>query len=195
MRRWAALLVAAGLTGCFGGGEPAPEERPTGGTPSWDEELAGKLQGQGLADCLGELRGQRVARVGDPTPDQRRGHTFVLEPLLAQDVLRETRDVREADAVLAADDAAAAAALETAPRGAVVVGGGATLEGVRNVVAGRQCLTLYENPERLAEAHGPVAPDVVVRETVADYMGEPGFPARSDVCAAPLDDACDELGL
>jgi D-xylose transport system substrate-binding protein len=179
---------------------------------SWDEELAGELQGQALADCLGPLTGQRVARVGVPSADQRLGQTFVLEPLLEQDVLRPTADVRSADAVLAADDGAASRALTEAGGGAVVVGRGATTAGVRNLIAKRQCVTLFESPERIAKAaaalavalakgedaprHPPrLAPAVVTPDTVADHLDEPGFPHRADVCAGTLERPCDQLGL
>jgi D-xylose transport system substrate-binding protein len=179
---------------------------------AWDEELAGELQGQALADCLGTLDGQRVARVGVPSADQRLGQTFVLEPLLEQDVLRPAADVRDADAVLAADDGAAARALTQAGSAAVVVGRGATTAGVRNVVADRQCVTLFQSPERMAKAaaalavvladgegaprHPPqLAPAVVTAETVAEHIDEPGFPRRADICAGTLERPCDELGL
>ena len=178
----------------------------------WDERLAGELQGQGLADCLGELDGQRVSRVGEPSLQQRVGQRFVLEPLVAQDVLRATTDVREADAVLAADDTAAARALTVAGGATVVVGRGATTAGIRNMVARRQCMTLFQSPERPAKAaaalavalaegenaprHPPrLAPAIVTRDTIADHLDEPGFPRRADICAGNLAAACDELGL
>ena len=178
----------------------------------WDERLAGELQGQALADCLGELDGQRVSRVGEPSLQQRVGQRFVLEPLIAQDVLRSTTDVREADAVLAADDAAAARALTLAGGATVVVGRGASTAGVRNLLAQRQCMTLFESPERPAKAaaalavalaegenaprHPPrLAPVIVTRDTIGDHLDELGFPRRADICAGNLAAACEDEGL
>ena len=151
---------------------------------AWDEELAGKLQAQGLADCLGELEGQRVARVGTPTAQQRLGQTFVLEPLLEQDVLRVASDLRDADGILAADDRSAATALADAGPGAQVVGRGATADGLRTVDSGRQCLTLFESPARLARAAAALAAEL------ADGEPAPRRPPR----LAPLVVTRDTLG-
>jgi D-xylose transport system substrate-binding protein len=104
-----------------------------------------------------------------------------------------------------------------------VTGQDATLQGVQNIVNGDQCMTVYKAIKKEADAAAklaialvkgetPEAPDSVdngqkdvpavfedpvsvTKDTIADYIGEPDFPKKEEICAGKLAAKCTELGL
>jgi D-xylose transport system substrate-binding protein len=104
-----------------------------------------------------------------------------------------------------------------------VTGQDATLQGVQNIVNGDQCMTVYKAIKKeadaaaklaiaLAKGETPEAPDsinngtkdvpsvfldpvAVTKDNIKDYLGEPDFPKKEEICAGKLADACAEAGL
>jgi D-xylose transport system substrate-binding protein len=104
-----------------------------------------------------------------------------------------------------------------------VTGQDATLQGIQNIVNGDQCMTVYKAIKKEADAAAklaialingetPEAPDsvnngtkdvpsvfeepvAVTKDNISEYLGEPDFPTKEDICAGKLAAKCDELGL
>jgi len=104
-----------------------------------------------------------------------------------------------------------------------VTGQDATLQGIQNIVNGDQCMTVYKAIKKEADAAAelaialingetPDAPDsvnngkkdvpsvfeepvAVTKDNISEYLGEPDFPKKEDICAGKLAAKCDELGL
>ena len=104
-----------------------------------------------------------------------------------------------------------------------VTGQDATLQGIQNIVNGDQCMTVYKAIKKEADAAAklaidiingktPEAPDsvnngkkdvpsvfeepvAVTKDNISEYLGEPDFPKKEDICAGKLAAKCDELGL
>jgi D-xylose transport system substrate-binding protein len=104
-----------------------------------------------------------------------------------------------------------------------VTGQDATLQGIQNIVNGDQCMTVYKAIKQeadaaaelaiaLAKGETPSAPDsidngskqvpsvfldpvAVTKENIGEYIGEPDFPKREDICTGDLAAKCEELGL
>ncbi|HET8778291.1 MAG TPA: substrate-binding domain-containing protein [Candidatus Limnocylindria bacterium] len=104
-----------------------------------------------------------------------------------------------------------------------VTGQDATLQGIQNIVNGDQCMTVYKAIKKEADAAAklaialingetPDAPDsvnngtkdvpsvfeepvAVTKDNISEYLGEPDFPTKEDICAGKLAAKCDELGL
>jgi D-xylose transport system substrate-binding protein len=104
-----------------------------------------------------------------------------------------------------------------------VTGQDATLQGIQNIVNGDQCMTVYKAIKKEADAAAklaialingekPDAPDsvnngtkdvpsvfeepvAVNKDNIGDYLGEPDFPKKEEICAGKLAAKCTELGL
>jgi D-xylose transport system substrate-binding protein len=104
-----------------------------------------------------------------------------------------------------------------------VTGQDATLQGIQNIVNGDQCMTVYKAIKKEADAAAelaialingetPEAPDsvnngkkdvpsvfeepvAVTKDNISEYLGEPDFPKKEDICAGKLAAKCEELGL
>jgi D-xylose transport system substrate-binding protein len=104
-----------------------------------------------------------------------------------------------------------------------VTGQDATLQGIQNIVNGDQCMTVYKAIKKEADAAAKIAialvkgqtPDVsdtinngkkdmpadfetpvaVTKDNIKDYIGEPDFPKREDICAGKLASKCKDIGL
>jgi D-xylose transport system substrate-binding protein len=104
-----------------------------------------------------------------------------------------------------------------------VTGQDATLQGLQNIVNGDQCMTVYKAIKKEADAAAKIAialvkgetPDVsdtinngkkdipadfeapvaVTKDNIKDYLGEPDFPKKEDICAGKLAAKCKEIGL
>jgi D-xylose transport system substrate-binding protein len=105
-----------------------------------------------------------------------------------------------------------------------VTGQDATLEGIQNIVNGDQCMTVYKAIKKEADAAAELAialakgeeptaqttpidngaeevpsvllePVSVTQDNITEYLGEPDFPKRDDICAGKLSAKCEELGL
>jgi D-xylose transport system substrate-binding protein len=221
---------------------------------SFDNEEVGKLQGQGLVDCLGNLNGQAIAELnGSPTDNNatlfKNGYDSVLDPLYEKGDLKKVADQsvpdwdnqraltifeqmlqaesNKIDGVLAANDGLGNAAISALKQRKLpqipVTGQDATLEGIQNIVAGDQCMTVYKAIEREANAAAEIAiallkgeepkvtdeidngtktipavfekPVPVTKDNIAEYFGAPDYPTKEDICAGDLAAKCQELGL
>jgi D-xylose transport system substrate-binding protein len=133
----------------------------------------------------------------------------------------------EIDGVLAANDGLANAAISALKQRKLeqipVTGQDATLQGIQNIVAGDQCMTVYKAIKKeadaaaklgiaLAKGEKPSPPDTidngtkevpsvflepvaVTKDNIKQYLGEPDFPKREQICAGKLAAKCKELGL
>jgi D-xylose transport system substrate-binding protein len=105
-----------------------------------------------------------------------------------------------------------------------VTGQDATLQGLQNIVNGDQCMTVYKAIKKEADAASALAialakgeeptvettpinngakdvpsvllePVAVNKDNISEYLGEPDFPKKEDICAGDLAAKCEELGL
>ena len=105
-----------------------------------------------------------------------------------------------------------------------VTGQDATAQGVQNIVNGDQCMTVYKAIKKEAEAAADLAialakgeeptaettpidnearevpsvllePVAVTKDNISEYLGEPDFPKKEEICAGKLARKCEELGL
>jgi D-xylose transport system substrate-binding protein len=105
-----------------------------------------------------------------------------------------------------------------------VTGQDATLQGIQNIVNGDQCMTVYKAIKKEADAAAKLAialskgetpteatakvnnenkdvpsvllePVAVTKDNIKDYLGEPDFPKKEEICAGKLAAKCTELGL
>lgn len=222
---------------------------------SFDNEAVGKLQGQGLVDCVGDKKGAKIAVLnGSPTDNNAtlfaNGYNSVLKPKFADGTFTKIDDQsvpdwdnqkaltifeqmlqksgNKVDGVLAANDGlgnAAISALKQRKLAQVpVTGQDATLEGIQNIVNGDQCMSVYKAVKKEADAAAKLAialakgetpadktspinnetkdvpsillePVTVTKDNIKDYLGEPDFPTKEDICAGKVASKCTELGL
>jgi D-xylose transport system substrate-binding protein len=157
---------------------------------SFDNVQVGKLQGQGLVDCLGKdgVKTPRIAELdGSPTDNNatlfKQGYDSVLDPLYKAGKAKKVADQavpdwdnqkaltifeqmlqksnNGIDGVLAANDglgnsvisALKARKLKQLP----VTGQDATPQGVQNILAGDQCMTVYKAVKKEADAASQLA--------------------------------------
>ena len=132
------------------------------------------------------------------------------------------------DGVVAANDGlgnAAISALKARKLKQIpVTGQDATTQGIQNIVAGDQCMTVYKAIKKEADAAAAAAialakgakptgvtgsidngtkdvpsvlltPVAVTKDNISDYIGEPDFPTVKDICAGKLAEKCKEAGL
>ncbi len=132
------------------------------------------------------------------------------------------------DGVLAANDGLGNAAISAIKQRKLdqipVTGQDATLQGIQNIVAGDQCMTVYKAVKKEADAAAKLAialakgeeptgadaqtdngtkqvpsvllePVAVTKDNIGEYIGEPDFPKKEEICAGKLASKCEELGL
>jgi D-xylose transport system substrate-binding protein len=221
---------------------------------SFDNEKVGQLQGQGLADCLGNKSKPAVAVLnGSPTDNNAtlfaKGYNSVIKPkfesgdwtkvddqsvpdwdnqkalTIFEQMLQKANN--KVDGVLAANDGLGNAAISAIKQRKLpqvpVTGQDATLQGVQNIVAGDQCMTVYKAIKKeadaaaklgiaLAKGESPSAPDsinngskdvpsvfeepvAVTKDNIKDYIGQADFPKKEEICAGKLASDCQKLGL
>ncbi len=219
---------------------------------SFDNTVVGELQGQGLADCLGDEDANIVYLNGSPTDNNAtlfaEGAHSVLDDMSSYKVVGEqavpdwdneqaatifqqlyTAADGKVDGVLAANDGLGGAAisiLEGAGQdGKVpVTGQDATVEGLQNVLAGTQCMTVYKSATQEAGALADVAialangedadvtgttvdssddsevpsillePQAITKDNVGDVIDDGGQKAE-DVCTGNFADLCAKAGI
>ncbi|WP_299039217.1 sugar ABC transporter substrate-binding protein [uncultured Pseudokineococcus sp.] len=218
---------------------------------SFDNTRVGELQGEGLATCLGEEPKSIAYLNGSPTDNNATlfsaGAHSVLDPMTQYTVVGEQAvpdwDNQQAatifeqmltqagtiDGVLAANDGLGNAAISILAKNGLngqvpVTGQDATVQGLQNILAGDQCMTVYkavtEEAQALAdtaialiggeepETTGTVTdetggrevasillePQAIFRENVADVV-EDGFVTAEELCTGDFADACTELGI
>jgi D-xylose transport system substrate-binding protein len=205
-------------------------------------DCLGKTSGQPIAELN-----------GSPTDNNatlfKKGYDSVLTPLYDQKKLTKAADQsvpdwdnqkaltifeqmlektgNKIDGVLAANDGLGNAAISALKQRKLdqipVTGQDATLQGIQNIVAGDQCMTVYKAIKKeadaaaklgiaLAKGETPSAPDTinngtkdvpsvfeepvaVTKDNIKDYLGEPDFPTKEDICAGKLASDCTKLGL
>ena len=219
---------------------------------SFDNTVVGELQGQGLADCLGDKDANIVYLNGSPTDNNATlfsaGAHSVLDPMTNYKIVGEqavpdwdneqavtifeqlyTQAGGKVDGVLAANDGLGGSVIsvleENGLAGQVpVTGQDATVEGLQNVLAGTQCMTVYKSAKLEAGALADAAialvngeeakttgttedatggrdvpsilltPVSITKDNVKDVIDD-GFWKASDICTADFADACAEAGI
>jgi D-xylose transport system substrate-binding protein len=225
---------------------------------SFDNVQVGKLQGQGLVDCLNKSGASdpSIAELnGSPTDNNatlfKQGYDSVLKPLydsgkakkvadqsvpdwdnqkaltIFEQMLQKTNN--KIDGVLAANDGlgnSAISALKARKLKQIpVTGQDATPQGVQNILAGDQCMTVYKAVKKEADAASKLAIAVVkggqppaglvngkTNDTARDVpsvlltpqaitkdnvkvLFDDGFLKTSDVCVGKYAAMCTEAGL
>lgn len=219
---------------------------------SFDNTKVGELQGQGLADCLGDKKANIVFLNGSPTDNNAtlfaEGAHSVLDPMTNYTVVGEQAvpewDNEEAatifqqlytaadgkvDGVLAANDGLGGAAIGilegNGQAGKVpVTGQDATVEGLQNILAGTQCMTVYKSATQEAAALADAAialvngedaettgttkdsesgrevpsilldPQSITKDNVGDVISDGGQKVE-DVCTGSFAALCTEAGI
>jgi len=222
---------------------------------SFDNEIVGQLQGQGLVDCVGDKAGAQIAVLnGSPTDNNatlfKNGYDSVIDPKFESGDWKKIDDQsvpdwdnqkaltifeqmlqkngNKVDGVLAANDGLGNAAISALKQRKLpqvpVTGQDATLEGIQNIVNGDQCMTVYKAIKKEADAAAELAialakgedpgvttkpinnetkdvpsvllePVAVTKETIKDYVNEPDFPKRDEICAGKVAAKCEDIGL
>lgn len=219
---------------------------------SFDNVRVGALQGEGLAQCLGDEAANIVYLNGSPTDNNAtlfsEGAHSVLDGMSQYSVVAEqavpewdnqqaatifeqmwTQANGEIDGVLAANDGLGNAAISVLKKNGVngtvpVTGQDATVQGLQNIMAGDQCMTVYKavaqeaqgladlaialiNGEE-AETNGTVTdtesgrevpsillePQAIFRDNVKDVVDD-GYVAAEDLCTGEYAEHCTELGI
>jgi D-xylose transport system substrate-binding protein len=220
---------------------------------SFDNEKVGQLQGEGLVNCLGDKKAAVAVLNGSPTDNNatlfKKGYDGVINAKFDSGDWTKVADQsvpdwdnqkaltifeqmleksgNKIDGVLAANDGLGNAAISAIKQRKLdqipVTGQDATLQGIQNIVAGDQCMTVYKAIKKeadaaaklaiaLAKGETPDAPDTINNETkdvpsvfldpvavtkdnIKEYLGEPDFPKKEEICAGKLAADCQKLGL
>jgi D-xylose transport system substrate-binding protein len=220
---------------------------------SFDNTAVGRLQGEGLAQCLGEGTAANIAFLNG-SPDDNNATLFsagaheVLDPMTNFTQVAEQAvpgwDNQEAatifeqmytqaggniQGVLAANDGLANSVIQILERNnaagqANVTGQDATVEGLQNILAGDQCMTVYKSIREEANALADLAvalingeegettgtvedseggrdvpsvllePVAIFRDNVIDVV-EDEFVTAEELCTGEFAAACTELGI
>ncbi len=222
---------------------------------SFDNVAVGRLQGEGLAQCLegnGVTEGNIAFLNGSPDDnnatlfsqgahevlDEMTQYTQVAEQAVpgwdnqqAATIFEQmyTQADGQIDGVLAANDGLANSVIGVLERNnragaANVTGQDATVEGLQNILAGDQCMTVYKSIREEATALADLAvallngeegdttgtvedteagrevpsvllePQAIFRDNVSDVV-EDEFVTAEDLCTGEFATACEELGI
>ncbi|NEK85698.1 sugar ABC transporter substrate-binding protein [Blastococcus saxobsidens] len=219
---------------------------------SFDNTEVGRLQGEGLAQCLGEEPANIAYLNGSPDDNNAtlfsEGAHEVLDGMDQYTVVAEqavpdwdnqqaatifeqmyTQAGGDIQGVVAANDGLANAVVSILGRNNVagqvpVTGQDATVEGLQNILANRQCMTVYkpieeeanalaelavalvngETPSVDGEAEDPegdrtvpsvlLEPIAIFRDNVKQVIDD-GYQTAADVCTGEFAAACTELGI
>ncbi len=152
---------------------------------SFDNVKVGELQGQGLAQCLGDTAANIVYLNGAPTDNNAtlfaNGAHEVLDPMTNYTVVADqavpdwdnqqaatifegmyTQQAGNIQGVLAANDGLGNAAISILKKNGVngtipVTGQDATVQGLQNVLTGDQCMTVYKAVQKEAQGLADLA--------------------------------------
>jgi len=224
---------------------------------SFDNTQVGKLQGEGLAQCLSDMKADKpvVAELnGSPTDNNAtlfaNGYNGVLDPKYASGeyVKGPNQSVPEWDntqagtifeqmytsqpnisGVLAANDGLANSAIAVLRKnhrnGQVpITGQDATVQGLQNILAGDQCMTVYKAVKKEADAaaalaidlahgkksdpgatvHDPtgnrdvpavlLAPTAIFKKNVQDVVTD-GYVSKAELCSGSYAQLCADAGI
>ena len=213
-------LQAEGLLDCLGNAG-TPRIAHVNGSPT-DNNAA--LLKRGAATVLDPLyesgKAEKVAEQDVPDWDNQRALTLFEQMLQQTD--DEIDGVVAANDGIANSviSALKQRKLEPIP----VTGGDATAQAITNIVKGDQCMTVYKAIKKEAEAAArigiPLAKgeepegvtdtvdngakeipailleaDIVTRDNIGDFLGEPDFPPREEICAGDAAEACRDAGI
>jgi D-xylose transport system substrate-binding protein len=225
---------------------------------SFDNVAVGKLQGQGLVNCLNKdkVSNPKIAELnGSPTDNNatlfKQGYDSVLKPLYDSGKATKVADQsvpdwdnqkaltifeqmlqkssNKIDGVLAANDGLGNAAISAIKARKLdqipVTGQDATAEGIQNILAGDQCMTVYKAIKQEADAASKLAIALAKKQSppaglvngksddtsrqVPSVLLKPqaitkdniavvikdGFLKKSDICAGKFAQFCTQLGL
>ncbi len=219
---------------------------------SYDNNKVGALQGQGLADCLGDKDANLIFLNGSPTDNNATlfaaGAHSVLDEVPTYTIVGEqavpdwdpdqavtifeqlyTQADGKVDGVYAANDGLAGATISILEKNGVngevpVTGQDATVEGLQNILAGDQCMTIYKSATGEAGALADAAialangEEVETNGTTTDDTGgrdvpsilldpvlinkdnvkeviDDGGQSAADVCTGDYADLCTEAGI
>lgn len=219
---------------------------------SFDNNKVGELQGQGLADCLGGKQSNIIYLNGSPTDNNAtlfaEGAHKVLDGISTIKSVGEqavpdwdndqavtifeqlfTKAGGKVDGVLAANDGLGGSAISILEKNGLagkvpVTGQDATVEGLQNILAGTQCMTVYKSAKLEAGALADAAialskgekakttgtvkdsegnrdvpsilldPQAITKDTVKSVIDDGGQKA-SDVCVNKFADLCKAAGI
>jgi D-xylose transport system substrate-binding protein len=215
---------------------------------SFNNTTVGELQGQGLVDCLGE--GDKSIVNGSPTDNNAtlfaEGAHSVIDPITSITVVAEqaipdwdnqvggttyeqmfTAAGGNIDGVLAANDGLGNAVIAINKKNGVqipVTGQDATAQGLQNILAGDQCMTVFKDTNLEAAALAKVAialangetpettdtvtdatgnrevasiletPQTITKENVKDVVDAGGVTV-AELCTAEFAALCTEAGI
>jgi len=225
---------------------------------SFNNVEVGKLQGQGLVDCLNKAGGSdpAIAQLnGSPTDNNatlfKEGAVSVLNPLYQEGKAKKVADQavpdwdnqqaltifeqmlqktnNKIDGVLAANDGLGNAAISAIKARKLkqipVTGQDATAEGIQNILAGDQCMTVYKAIKQEADAASKLAialskkqspaaglvngksddtkrqvPSVLLKPQAitkdnVNVVFDDGFLKKSDVCTGKYAQLCTAAGV
>jgi len=203
---------------------------------SFDNVRVGELQGEGLAECLGDKPSKIIYLNGSPTDNNAtlfsQGAHSVLDEIENYEVVGEqpvpewdndeaavifqqlyTQANGDVDGVLAANDGLGGAVISilegNGRAGEVpVTGQDATVEGLQNILAGTQCMTVYKSATLEANALAETAIALVNGEeaettgTTTDSESGREVPSillepqtYEDVCAGEFEQLCTDAGI
>jgi D-xylose transport system substrate-binding protein len=225
---------------------------------SFDNVAVGKLQGQGLVDCLNDKKvaNPKIAELnGSPTDNNatlfKQGYDSVLDPLYKSGKATKVADQsvpdwdnqqaltifeqmlqkqsNKIDGVLAANDGLGNAAISAIKQRKLdqipVTGQDATAEGIQNILAGDQCMTVYKAIKAEADAASKLAialatgqqppaglvngqsddtarqvPSVLLKPQAItkdniDVVIKDGFLKKEDICTGSFAQFCTAAGL
>jgi D-xylose transport system substrate-binding protein len=225
---------------------------------SFDNVAVGKLQGQGLVDCLNKAKvsNPKIAELnGSPTDNNatlfKQGYDSILKPLYDSGKATKVADQsvpdwdnqkaltifeqmlqkssNKIDGVLAANDGLGNAAISAIKARKLdqipVTGQDATAEGIQNILAGDQCMTVYKAIKQEADAASKLAislakkqsppaglvngksddtarqvPSVLLKPQAitkdnVNVVFDDGFLKKEDVCTGKFAQACTSAGL
>lgn len=219
---------------------------------SFDNVQVGRLQGEGLKKCLGDKEANIAFLNGAPTDNNAtlfsRGAHQVLDKVgsytqVAEQAVPEwdnqraatifdqmwTQNQGEIDGVLAANDGLGNAVISVlekynAAGDVPVTGQDATVQGLQNILAGKQCMTVYKPIKQEATALADIAvalvngkkPKVensvtdpetgrkvpaVLRDPVSVFRDDvgrvvkDGFVSKQELCTDKFRDECADVGI
>ncbi len=220
---------------------------------SFDNVAVGKLQGEGLVKCLeaqGKQQGNVVYLNGSPTDNNatlfKQGYDGVIKQspykvvadqsvpnwdnqqggTIFEQMLTANKNI---DGVLAANDGLGNAAIAVLKKNNLngkvpVTGQDATVEGLQNVLAGDQCMTVYKAVKKEADAVAELAiglakgekgevdqkvddpegnrevpavllePQMIMKNNVKDVVDD-GFVTKEQLCTGKFEQLCADAGI
>jgi D-xylose transport system substrate-binding protein len=219
---------------------------------SFDNVAVGKLQGEGLAKCLGDKAANIAFLNGSPTDNNAtlfaEGAHGVLDAMTNYKKVAEqavpdwdnqqaatifeqmlTKAGGKIDGVLAANDGLGNAAISILKKNNLngkvpVTGQDATVQGLQNVLAGDQCMTVYKAVKKEADAAATLAialakgekpevsgvtkdseggrdvpsellvPQSIFKDNVKDVVAD-GFVTKEELCKGSFAALCTEAGI